>query len=234
MAAVGVGRGGRARPVFRHLQDHLSRLPVSTSVPCRRPSGAGDDTAWRAGRETGVRRSGDPTGIRSDRWRGVSVPVCGLPGPATLRTAGQLGSADDDRHGGRSWSSSGSCRRWASAVRRWRRCWPTRTAAPAACWRAGSRSSAATTPVDIDYVALGLVTRVEVESGDSEYDTTQEFHRQQVDRRVPAGAGAALRHPVPLRRAVGDAGHRAVRAAPARHDDGPAHRAGGRPRGRQG
>ena len=34
--------------------------------------------------------------------------------------------------------------------------------------------------VDIDHVALGLVTRVEVESGDNDYDTTQEFHRQQV------------------------------------------------------
>ncbi|MFG1800365.1 sporulation protein [Micromonospora carbonacea] len=34
--------------------------------------------------------------------------------------------------------------------------------------------------VDIDYVALGLVTRVEMESGDSEYETTQEFHRRQV------------------------------------------------------
>jgi sporulation-control protein len=32
--------------------------------------------------------------------------------------------------------------------------------------------------VDIEYVALGLITRVEVESGDGEYDTTQEFHRQ--------------------------------------------------------
>ncbi len=33
---------------------------------------------------------------------------------------------------------------------------------------------------DIEYVSLGLVTRVEVESGDSEYDTTQEFHRQRL------------------------------------------------------
>lgn len=31
--------------------------------------------------------------------------------------------------------------------------------------------------VDIEHVALGLVTRVEVESGDSEYDTTVEFQR---------------------------------------------------------
>ncbi|WP_030489379.1 sporulation protein [Micromonospora chokoriensis] len=34
--------------------------------------------------------------------------------------------------------------------------------------------------VDIDHVTLGLVTRVEVESGDNDYDTTQEFHRQQI------------------------------------------------------
>ncbi|WP_203718200.1 sporulation protein [Asanoa siamensis] len=32
--------------------------------------------------------------------------------------------------------------------------------------------------VDIEYVALGMVTRVEVESGDAEYDSTTEFHRQ--------------------------------------------------------
>lgn len=35
-------------------------------------------------------------------------------------------------------------------------------------------------PVDIDYVTLSLVTRVEIESGDSEYDSTVEFHRLQV------------------------------------------------------
>lgn len=35
-------------------------------------------------------------------------------------------------------------------------------------------------PVDIEYVALGLVTRVEVESGDNEYNSTQEFQRQRV------------------------------------------------------
>ncbi|MDG4808532.1 sporulation protein [Micromonospora sp. WMMD1120] len=34
--------------------------------------------------------------------------------------------------------------------------------------------------VDIDHVSLGLVTRVEVESGDNDYDTTQEFHRQRI------------------------------------------------------
>ena len=31
--------------------------------------------------------------------------------------------------------------------------------------------------VDIEYVAIGLVTRVEVESGDSEFNTNQEFQR---------------------------------------------------------
>jgi sporulation-control protein len=35
-------------------------------------------------------------------------------------------------------------------------------------------------PVDVEYVAVGLVTRVEVESGDSEFDTSQEFHRQRL------------------------------------------------------
>lgn len=35
-------------------------------------------------------------------------------------------------------------------------------------------------PVDVTHVALGLVTRVAVESGDAAYDTRQEFGRQQV------------------------------------------------------
>ncbi|MFU8850703.1 sporulation protein [Micromonospora sp. SL1-18] len=35
-------------------------------------------------------------------------------------------------------------------------------------------------PVELTHVALGLVTRVEVESGDSAYDTTQEFGRRRV------------------------------------------------------
>jgi sporulation-control protein len=35
-------------------------------------------------------------------------------------------------------------------------------------------------PVDLSYVALGLVTRVEVESGGDEYATTEEFGRAQV------------------------------------------------------
>ncbi len=34
-------------------------------------------------------------------------------------------------------------------------------------------------PAEIEYVALGLVTKVEVESGDHEYDSTVEFHRLQ-------------------------------------------------------
>lgn len=34
--------------------------------------------------------------------------------------------------------------------------------------------------VEVSQVSLGLVTRVEVESGDHEYDTMQEFHRQRV------------------------------------------------------
>ena len=99
--------------------------------------------------------------------------------------------------------------------------------------RARSRSIGGDHAVDIEYVALGLVTRVEVESGDSEYNTDQEFHRQRLTGSFKLDAGRPARHPVPLRRAVGDPDHRGVRPAPARHDDGPAHRAGGGPRGRQ-
>lgn len=52
-------------------------------------------------------------------------------------------------------------------------------------------------PTDIEYLALGLVTRVEVESGDSEYQTTQEFHRQQVTG--PFRLEAKQRYDVPFR-----------------------------------
>jgi sporulation-control protein len=52
-------------------------------------------------------------------------------------------------------------------------------------------------PVDIEYVALGLVTRVEVESGDSEYDTVQEFHRQRVTGAFRLNSGE--HHDVPFR-----------------------------------
>ncbi|HYN94587.1 MAG TPA: sporulation protein [Pilimelia sp.] len=52
-------------------------------------------------------------------------------------------------------------------------------------------------PVDIEYVALGLITRVEVESGDSEYNSTQEFHRQAATGAFQLGAG--VRHSVPFR-----------------------------------
>lgn len=51
--------------------------------------------------------------------------------------------------------------------------------------------------VDIDYVALGLVTRVEVESGDSEYHTNQEFHRQPVTGAFRLDPG--VRHSLPFR-----------------------------------
>ncbi|MEV0651146.1 sporulation protein [Phytomonospora sp. NPDC050363] len=44
-------------------------------------------------------------------------------------------------------------------------------------------------PVDIEHVALGLVTRVEVESGDNEYDTTIEFQRAMAGGRFQVGAG---------------------------------------------
>lgn len=51
--------------------------------------------------------------------------------------------------------------------------------------------------VDIEYVAVGLVTRVEVESGDSEYHADQEFHRQRLTGSFRLEAGA--RHDVPFR-----------------------------------
>src|SRR3954465_13777662 len=50
---------------------------------------------------------------------------------------------------------------------------------------------------DIEYVAVGLITRVEVESGDSEYNTDQEFHRQRLTGSFKLDAGA--RHAIPFR-----------------------------------
>jgi sporulation-control protein len=44
--------------------------------------------------------------------------------------------------------------------------------------------------VEIEYVALALMTRVEVESGDGEYNTNQEFHRQRVTGPFQLEAGA--------------------------------------------
>jgi sporulation-control protein len=52
-------------------------------------------------------------------------------------------------------------------------------------------------PVDIEYVALGLVTRVEVDSGDMEYDAIVEFQRHQITGSFALPAGA--RHEVPFR-----------------------------------
>jgi sporulation-control protein len=52
-------------------------------------------------------------------------------------------------------------------------------------------------PVDISYVALGLVTRVEVEGGDVEYETVQEFHRQQAAGAFRLGSGE--RRDIPFR-----------------------------------
>ncbi|MFJ6197099.1 sporulation protein [Micromonospora sp. NPDC092111] len=54
--------------------------------------------------------------------------------------------------------------------------------------------------VDVEYVALGLVTRVEVESADSEYDTSQEFGRQQITG--PFRLAAGQRYDIPFRFAV--------------------------------
>src|SRR4051812_7147575 len=44
--------------------------------------------------------------------------------------------------------------------------------------------------VEIEYVALSLLTRVEVETGDSEYATDQEFHRQRLTGPFRLEAGA--------------------------------------------
>jgi sporulation-control protein len=44
--------------------------------------------------------------------------------------------------------------------------------------------------VDIEYVALGLMTRVEVEAGDGEYSSNQEFHRQRLTGSFRLEAGA--------------------------------------------
>ncbi|MEV6631254.1 sporulation protein [Actinoplanes sp. NPDC051470] len=52
-------------------------------------------------------------------------------------------------------------------------------------------------PTDIEYVAVGLITRVEVESGDSEYHSDQEFHRQRLTGSFRLDPGA--RHDVPFR-----------------------------------
>jgi sporulation-control protein len=51
--------------------------------------------------------------------------------------------------------------------------------------------------VDVEYVALGLLTRVEVESGDSEFTTDQEFHRQRLTGSFKLDAGA--RHDIGFR-----------------------------------
>src|SRR5206468_2373735 len=51
-------------------------------------------------------------------------------------------------------------------------------------------------PVHIEYVALGLITRVEVESSDHEYDSTVEFHRMPVTGAFQLAPGQ--RHAVPF------------------------------------
>ncbi len=51
--------------------------------------------------------------------------------------------------------------------------------------------------VDIEYVALSLLTRVEVESGDSEFSTDQEFHRQRLTGGFKLEKGA--RHDIGFR-----------------------------------
>jgi sporulation-control protein len=51
--------------------------------------------------------------------------------------------------------------------------------------------------VDVEYVAIGLITRVEVESGDAEYGADQEFHRQRLTGSFKLDAGA--RHDIGFR-----------------------------------
>src|SRR3954454_4133856 len=51
--------------------------------------------------------------------------------------------------------------------------------------------------VDVEYLAVGLITRVEVESGDSEYNTDQEFHRQRLTGSFRLDPGA--HYDVPFR-----------------------------------
>jgi sporulation-control protein len=49
----------------------------------------------------------------------------------------------------------------------------------------------------VEYLAIGLMTRVEVESGDSEYNTNQEFHRQRLTGSFRLDQGA--RYDVPFK-----------------------------------
>jgi sporulation-control protein len=52
-------------------------------------------------------------------------------------------------------------------------------------------------PVEVEYLALGLVTRVEVESGGGEHHTDQEFYRERLTGSFKLEAGA--RHDLPFR-----------------------------------
>ena len=85
----------------------------------------------------------------------------------------------------------------------------------------------------IEQVVIGLVTRVEVEGRRHRVRRHDGVPPHGGQRPAPARPEAAALDPVPAAGAVGDPDHRRVRPAPARHDDGPAHRAGDRPRGRQ-
>jgi sporulation-control protein len=44
--------------------------------------------------------------------------------------------------------------------------------------------------IDVEYVSIGLVTRVEIETGDSEYNADQEFHRQRLTGSFKLDPGA--------------------------------------------
>ena len=52
-------------------------------------------------------------------------------------------------------------------------------------------------PVDIEYLAIGLLTRVEVETGDGEFSANQEFHRERLTGSFRLEAGA--RHEIAFR-----------------------------------
>jgi len=49
--------------------------------------------------------------------------------------------------------------------------------------------------INVEYIALGLVTRVEVEGADSEYDATVEFHRTPITGPFRLGAGQPMSVP---------------------------------------
>jgi hypothetical protein len=72
-----------------------------------------------------------------------------------------------------------------SAGRRWRRWSQTPDCHPGGHLEGRIHVAGGEHPVDVEYVALGLVTGSGMRSGDSEYDSTRDFHRQRATG-VPA------------------------------------------------